>query len=54
MAKQLTSKNAFLCAIGAVSAAHIITAAKDVIVNPKVTTKEYKDAGVGAGSKNLI
>ena len=50
MAKQLTSKSAFLCAIGGVTAAHIITAAKDVIVNPKVTTKEYKDAGVGAGS----
>lgn len=50
MSKQLTSKNTFLCAIGAVTASHIITAAKDVIVNPKVTTKEYKDAGVGAGS----
>lgn len=50
MSKQLTSKNTFLCAIGAVTAANIITCAKDVIVNPKVTTKEYKDAGVGAGS----
>lgn len=50
MSKQLTSKNTFLCAIGAVTAANIITTANDVIVNPKVKTTEYKDAGVGAGS----
>lgn len=50
MAKQLTSKNVFLCAIGAVSAANVITTANDVIVNPKIASDEYKDAGTGAGS----
>lgn len=51
MSKQIVSKNTFLLSIAAAAVAtDVITTASDVIVNPKIDGKEYKDAGTGSGS----
>lgn len=49
--KQITSKNTLLLnTAGSPIAADVITTANDVVVIPKVDSKEFKDAGAGAGS----
>ncbi len=52
MLNQLSSKNVLLLVTGTEEplAAAVITTANDIFINPKMDSKEYKDAGLGAGS----
>lgn len=55
MSKQLLSKYLLLCSnAGVPVATDVITTANKPLVNPKTDSKEYEDAGAGAGSKKTI